>query len=160
MSAPELRVQQAIATVLRLVHDAAVLRARVLLPETEHAPSTIVSIEPHGPLLIERPEGTVEVPHEEIPHGAEPDVAMPDTPELGPYPPFVIDEGTGTVTGMIGSLQGLGDALTRLSAAIGPDVVVGCDLKTTHADEPLSVVARAGEPVVALIGDEAFEIPA
>jgi hypothetical protein len=160
VSAPEVRVQQAIATVLRLVHDAAALRARVLLPESEDGDPTIVSVEPHGPLLIERPEGTVEVPHGELPHGAEPDVPMPDTPELGPYPPFVINPEDGTVSGMIGALSGLADALTRLSEAMGPEVVVGCDLKTTDPSTPLSVIARAGEPVVALLGEDAFEIPA
>lgn len=161
MSAPELRVQQAIATVLRLVHEAAVLQARVLLPdEGDEMPSTIVSLEPHGPLLIERPTGTVEVPHGELPHGSEPDVDMPATPELGPYPPFVIEPATGTVTGMIGALGGLGDALTRLSAAMGEGVVVGVDLKTTDPGTPLGVVARAGEPVVAFLGDDAYEIPA
>jgi hypothetical protein len=159
VSAPELRVQQSIATVMRLVHEAAVLRARVLLAETDDEPATIVSLEPHGPLLIERPQGTVEVPHHQIPHDAEPDVAMPDTPELGPYPPFVIDPATGTVTGMIGALQGLGDALSRLSAAIGDGTVIACDLKTTEPDNPLGVAARAGEPVVALLGDDVFEIP-
>lgn len=159
MSAPELPVQQAIATVLRLVHEVAVVRARVLLAETDDQPATIVSLEPHGPLLIERPEGTVEVPHGELPHGEEPDVAMPATPELGPYPPFEIDPATGTVTGMIGALGGLGDALTRLSAAIGGETVVACDLRTTDPAQPLGVVARAGEPVVALLGDDVFELP-
>jgi hypothetical protein len=159
VSAPELRVQQAIATVLRLVHEAAVLRARVLLPETVDAEATMVTLEPHGPLLIERAEGIVEVPHGELPHGSEPDVAMPDTPELGPYPPFVIDEATGTVTGMIGALGGLGDALTRMSAAMGDGTLVACDLKTTRPDTPLGVAARAGEPVVALLGDDVYEIP-
>lgn len=159
MSAPEPRVQQAMATVLRLVHEVAVLRARVLLPESDDGVVTIVSLEPHGSLLIERPQGTVEIPHEELPHGAEPDVLMPVTPELGPYPPFEIDEATGTVTGMIGSLGGLGDALTRLSAAMGPGAVIACDLRTTDPSKPLGVVARAGEPVVALLGDDAYEIP-
>ncbi|MBJ7472064.1 MAG: hypothetical protein JHD16_12215 [Solirubrobacteraceae bacterium] len=159
MSAPELRVQQAMATVLRLVHEVAVLRARVLLPESDDGPTTVVSLEPHGPLLVERPQGTVEIPHEELPHGAEPDVAMPATPELGPYPAFEIDPATGTVTGMIGALGGLGVALTRLSAAMGEDVVVGCELRTTDPTSPLGVVARAGEPVVALLGDDAYEIP-
>lgn len=159
MSAPELRVQQAMAAVLRLVHEAAVLSARVLLPETDDAPATIVSLEPHGPLLVERPEGTVEVPHGELPHGSEPDVAMPATPELGPYPPFEINAADGSVTGMIGALGGLGDVLTRLSAAIGPDTVVACQLRTTDPEQPLGVVGRAGEPVVALLGDDAYEIP-
>ncbi len=159
MSAPELRVQQAMATVLRLVHEAAVLQARVLLPEDGDAPATIVSLEPHGPLLVERPEGTVEVPHEELPHGSEPDVVMPVTPELGPYPPFEINEADGTVTGMIGALGGLGDVLTRLSAAMGEGAVVACDLRTTDPSRPLGVIARAGEPVIALLGDDAYEIP-
>lgn len=147
------------ATVLRLVHEVAVVRARVLLPESDDGPMTIVSLEPHGALLIERPEGTVELPHEELPHGSEPDVLMPVTPELGPYPPFEIDETEGTVTGMIGALDGFGEALTRLSSAMGDDVVVACELRTTRPDQPLGVVARAGEPVVALFGDDAYEIP-
>ncbi|MDQ8044337.1 MAG: hypothetical protein AAGC46_08150 [Solirubrobacteraceae bacterium] len=159
MSAPELRVQQAIATVLRLVHEAAVLRARVLLPETDDSDPTIVTLEPHGPLLIERAEGTVEVPHGELPHGSEPDVAMPETPELGPYPPFEIDPSGGTVTGMIGALSGLADAMTRLSAAMGGGALVACDLRTTREGEPLGVAARAGEPAVALLGDDVYEIP-
>lgn len=159
MSAPELRVQQAIATVMRLVHEVAAVRARVLLAETDDQPATIVTLEPHGPLLIERPVGTVEVPHGELPHGEEPDVAMPATPELGPYPPFEIDPATGTVTGMIGALGGLGEALTRLSAAMGSETVVACDLRTTIVDQPLGVVARAGEPVIALLGDDVFELP-
>lgn len=159
MSAPELRVQQAMATVLRLVHEVAVLRARVLLPESDAGPLTIVSLEPHGPLLVERPQGTVEIPHEELPHGSEPDVAMPDTPELGTYPPFEINEAEGTVTGMIGALSGLADALTRLSAAMGDEALVACELRTTVPDRPLGVVARAGEPAVALLGDDAYEIP-
>jgi hypothetical protein len=160
VSAPELRVQQAIATVLRLVHEVAALQARVLLPETEHEPATIVSLEPHGPLLIERPVGTVEVPHAELPHGSEPDVDMPATPELGPYPPFVIDAESGTVSGMIGALQGLADALTRLSSHMGEDTVVVCELKTTDPSTPLGIVARAGDPVIALLGDDSFELPA
>lgn len=158
MSAPEIRVQQSIAAVLRLVHQVAVPRARVMLPATDHDPPTMVTLEPHGPLLIERPEGTVEVPHEQLPHGSEPDVPMPDTPELGPYPPFEVAL-DGTVSGMLGSLSGLADALRRIAAAIGPDTVVGCDLRTVAGAPPLSVVARAGEPAVALIGDDPFEIP-
>ncbi|MBO9532248.1 MAG: hypothetical protein J7513_04645 [Solirubrobacteraceae bacterium] len=159
MSAPEVRVQQAITVCLRLVHEVAVLRARVLLPADGDLPPTMVTLEPHGPLLIERPEGTVEVPHHELPHGSEPDVPMPDTPELGPYPPFELAEG-GVVTGMIGALDGLAAALRRMAAAIGPEAVLACDLTTTDPQRPLGVVARTGDPVVVLIGDDVFELPA
>lgn len=160
MSVPELRVQQAIATALRLVHEAAVLQARVLLPESGSEPATIVTLAPHGPLLIERPSGTVEIPHGELPHDAEPDVPMPATPELAPYPPFEVDGSGGTVTGMIGALGGFAVALTALAASIGGGAVVACDLATTSAAWPLGVVARAGDPVVALLGDDTYEIPA
>lgn len=159
MSAPELPVQQAITVVMRLVHEVATPRARVMLPESEQSPPTIVTLEPHGALLIERPEGTVEVPHEQLPHDAEPDVPMPATPELGPYPPFDVAT-DGTVTGMLGALSGLAEALTRMAGAIGDHVIVGCELRTTAGSPELSVVARAGEPSVALIGDDVYEIPA
>lgn len=158
MSAPEIRVQQAITIALRLVHEAAVLQARVLLPGQDDQPPTLVSLAPHAPLLIERPEGTVEVPHAELPHGQEPDVPMPATPELGPYPPFELGP-DGQVAGMIGALDGLADALSRVAEAIGGEAVVACDLATNDASTPLGVAARAGEPVVVLLGDEAFELP-
>lgn len=160
MSAPDVRVQQAVAAVLRLVHEAAVLRARVLLPGVdEDAPTTIVGLEPHGPLLIERPEGVVEVPHEELPVGEEPDVPMPATPELGPYPPFELRP-DGEIAGMIGALDGLAAALERMAAAIGGEAIVACDLTTDDPSRPLGVVARGGEPVVVLIGDDTYELPA
>lgn len=158
MSAPETRVQQAITIALRLVHEAAVLQARVLLPSLEDQPPTLVTLAPHAPLLIERPEGTVEVPHAELPHGQEPDVPMPATPELGPYPPFELGP-DGQVTGMIGALDGLADALNRVATAIGGEAVVACELATTDPARPLGVAAREGEPVVILLGDEAFELP-
>lgn len=160
MSAPDLRVQQAVAAVLRLVHEAAVLRARVLLPGIEEgSPTTIVGLEPHGPLLIDRPEGVVEVPHHELPAGQEPDVPMPETPELGPYPPFELRP-DGEIAGMIGALDGLAAALERMAAAIGGEAVVACDLTTNDPERPLGVVARGGEPVVVLIGDDSYELPA
>lgn len=158
MSAPELRVQQAVSAVLRLVHDAAVLRARALLPSGDDGPTTMVSIEPHGPLLIDRPEGVVEVPHAELPAGAEPDVPMPATPELGPYPPFEL-RADGEVAGMIGALDGLAAALERMAAAIGGEAVLACELATNDPARPLGVVARGGEPVVLLIGDDEYELP-
>lgn len=160
MSAPELRVQQSIGTALRLVHHAAALRARILLPETETEPATIVELERHGPLLIERPTGTVEIPHSELPHDSEPDVPLPATPELGPFPPFEIDPETGTVAGMIGALPGIAVALRALAAAIGDGAVVACDFTSTMPELPLGVVARAGDPVVVVIGDDTYEIPA
>lgn len=159
MSAPELRVQQSIAAVLRLLHGTAALSARVVLPENEDGPPTIVSIEPHGPLLIERPAGTVEIPHSELPHDAEPDVPMPSTPELRPYPPFEVDPAEGTVAGMIGALSTIAVALRTLAAGIGSGAIVACELRTTDPWMPLGVVARGGEPVVAVLGEDTYEIP-
>lgn len=159
MSAPELRVQQSIATALRLVHHAAAVRARIVLPQGDDEPATIVELAPHAPLLIQRPEGTVEVPHQELPHDQEPDVPMPATPELAPFPPFEVDVAEGTVTGMIGQLPGIAAALRTLATAIGGSAIVAAEFATTAPPATLGVVARAGEPVVAVLGDETFEIP-
>jgi hypothetical protein len=83
---------------------------------------------------------------------------MPPTPELGPYPAFVLGP-EGEVTGMIGALDGLATALDRMATAIGSDAVIACELSTNDPERPLGVVARAGEPVVVLIGDDAYELP-
>lgn len=159
MSAPELRVQQSIAAVLRLVHQTAALSARVHLPENEDGPATVVTLEPHGPLLIERPTGIAEIPHEQLPHDSEPDVPMPSTPELRPYPPFEVDPEEGTVAGMIGAVSALAVALRTLAAGIGSGAIVACELRTTNPATPLGLVARGGEPVVAVLGEDTFEIP-
>ncbi|MFT4034353.1 MAG: hypothetical protein QM679_02125 [Patulibacter sp.] len=159
MNTPELRVQQAITVCMRLTHEVAALQARVLMPGDDQHPPTLVSLEPHGPLLIERAEGTVEVPHHELPHRSEPNVAMPHTPELGPYPPFELGP-DGEITGMIGALDGLAAALQRMADAIGGGAVLACDLATTDPQRPLGVAARSGEPVVVLVDDNAYELPA
>jgi len=158
MAAPDLRLQRAIAVVLRLTHDLAATQARVLLPETADTQAAMVSLEPHGPLLVELPEGVTEVPHEALPHGSEPDVELPDTPELRAYPPFEVDVESGTVTGTIGGLDAIAAALALLAGTLGDGAVIACDLRTTDPHVPLGLAARPGEPVVALLGDDAFEL--
>ena len=143
---------------MRLTHELAAIQARVLLPETSESSAAMVSLEPHGPLLLELPDGITEVPHSELPHGEEPDVDVPDTPELQAYPPFEVNVDEGTVTGMIGGLDAIASALTRLAASLGEGAVIACDLRTTDEHTPLGLAARFGEPVIALLGDDTFEL--
>ncbi|MEH3053695.1 MAG: hypothetical protein PGN13_06745 [Patulibacter minatonensis] len=60
---------------------------------------------------------------------------------------------------MIGALDGLAAALSRMALAIGGEAVITCELTTNDPARALGVVARGDEPVVVLIGDDVYELP-
>ncbi len=96
-----------------------------------------------------------------LPHDAPLDAVAPPLPEVKPIPPFEVDSRTGEVTGTIGGLEHLVDAVGSLADALGAGSVAMAVFATTDPANPLSVSCRAGgaeSPVVA-IGDEPFELP-
>ena len=65
------------------------------------------------------------------------------------------------MTGAIGGLEHLVDAVGSLADALGAGSVAMAVFATTDPENPLSVSCRAGgaEPPVVAIGDEPFELP-
>ena len=96
-----------------------------------------------------------------LPHDAPLIAAPPPLPEVKPIPPFEVDAGSGEVTGTIGGLEHLVDAVGALADALGEGSVAMAFFPTTDPETPLSVACRAGgaEPPVVAIGDEPFELP-
>jgi hypothetical protein len=134
------------------VHQTGALRAQALIP-LGSTPPAIVSCARLGPLEIVIGERSVQLPHD-----VDFEVAAPDLGPLGPMPPFEVSAELGEVTGMIGGVDALRDAVLRMASAIGGGAAVVVELETTTPEVPLVLSARAGEPVLAMIGEEEFEL--
>lgn len=140
----------ACAALRSFVHLSGALRAQAFVPGP---PPAIVSCVRLGPLEVEIAERTVSLPHD-----AQLEAPPPDLGPLRPMPPFEVSARHGEVTGMIGGLQTVADAVMRVAEAIGPGAAVVVELETTAPDEPLAVAARPGEPLLVVIGEEEFEL--
>jgi hypothetical protein len=151
MSTPAIDV--ACATLRSFVHLSGALRAQALVPRGDGKAPAIVSCERLGPLEIEI-EGHVE----ELTHDARFAASPPDLGQLQPMPPFEVVPERGEVTGMIGGVDLLAEAVQRAAAAIGPEAVVVVEMESTTPGVPFALSARVGEPVLVTLGDEEFEL--
>jgi hypothetical protein len=146
MSSPFLHAASALR---HFLHLSGALRAHAL-----------VDAEPVGVVTVGRLEAIEIVIGEEeaiLPHVAD----LPAPPDLGDVrqlAPFDVDPEKGEVTGTLGGLQHLGEAVTRLAVAIGGRSVAVVELETTTPDLPLVLSTRVGEPVLVTIGDAEFEL--
>ena len=97
----------------------------------------------------------------QLPHDLELDAVAPPFPEIRQLPPFDVDAARGEVTGTIGGLAYLADAVRALARALGARNVAMAVFETTNADAPLAITARAdsSEPVVVAFGGDEFELP-
>ena len=137
-----------IALARELVHRSGALKASVMVA------GAVVEVERLGPVRVVEEAG-----ERELPHDSAATVALPALPALRRLPPFEVDAAEGRVAGPLGGLQMLARALRDLAALLDPNAVVAADFATTDPATPLGVAARARqEPVVVLLGDDAFEL--
>lgn len=106
-------------------------------------------------IVVHGPEGA-----RELPHDAASDVALPALPPMRRLPAFDVDAAEGRVTGPLGGLQLLAGAVVGIAALLPGESVVAADYETSDPGVPLGLAARAGEPVVVLIGEHEFVLDA
>lgn len=135
------------------VHRSGALRAQAMLPSDIDGPSAVVSCVRLGPLEIATAGRTVQLPHDIVLDGPEPDLG-----ELRPLPPFEVSAARGEVAGMIGGLDLLSHALVKVAEALGPRAVVVVEMESMTPDTPLVLSARVGEPLLVTLGEESFDL--
>lgn len=81
--------------------------------------------------------------------------APPDAP---PGPALHADDATGEVSAQFGVLEDIAAAVLRLAEALGGRSVATATWATDSEVLPLSIAARAGEPLVLVLGERQFDM--
>jgi hypothetical protein len=141
----------AVVALRSFVHRCGALRAQAVVPGPSGTVG-VVSCTRLGPIEVTLGGRTVELAH---------DVALdadePDLRDLRALPPFAVSEERGEVTGMIGGVDMVADALFAIARALGPGAAVVAELDTTTPGLPLVLSARDGERLLVTLGEESFE---
>lgn len=140
----------AIALARELLHGSGALR-------------TTIAVDAAAPVIVECERLRAIVVHDgagrrELPHDAAADLALPQLPFMHRLPPFDVDAAAGSVAGALGGLEMLGRAVSSLASLLPGASVVAADYETNDPDAPLGIAARAGEPLVVLLGEHEFAL--
>ena len=138
------------------LHRSGALRAVAAVDRGPGAAPAIVDCERFLPVEVDLGDRILQLAHETPLH-----VPAPELPHVHQQPAFEVDPADGTVTGAIGGLEHLADAVRALADLLGEHGVAVATFETTNAELPLALSARAGgeEPVVVTIGEQSFELP-
>ena len=128
------------------------------------AERVVVLLDVEPPMMVERTDdGALQLTVGEEtraapPRGAAP-LALPDLRAV-PATSLSADPETGELAAPLGAIQHLVDSVLALAGALGGRSVATATFGTRDPDAPLTVAARAGEPVVLDIAGRQFMFPA
>lgn len=153
---PAVDLDRSIALARELLHQTGALQVSILQDPGQDGgqPGAVRAVRLGGIHVVDA-DGA----ERELSHSAASDVELPPLPEMKQLPAMDVDAVAGQVTGAIGGLQLLADAVASMARLVGGRSVVAADYETTDPDRPLGLAARAGEPVVVLLGDDEFVLP-
>ena len=138
------------------LHRSTAARVTGVVERSGDVGPAVVDCERFGAIEVDFGDRVVALGHD-APLDAEP----PGLEPVKPIPPFEVDPQTGEVTGTIGGLEHLVDAVGALADVLGAGSVAMAVFETSDPGHPLSVGCRAGgaEPPVIAIGEQPFELP-
>ncbi|HEX4807164.1 MAG TPA: hypothetical protein VFU94_14795 [Conexibacter sp.] len=149
------QIAQIAVTLRAFVHAAGALEATLLLDQGTEAPPLVVESPAVGPVLLAEGEQVVQLDADRL--AAEP-LPLPEVREL---PPFEVDAVRAEITAPLGGVEHHARAVRELAGAFPGRSVLAVRFATTDPETPLTIAARAGEPLVLGLGeDEQFEMPA
>jgi hypothetical protein len=144
-----------VETLRDVLHRSGALRVAVVVDLPDDAPAALVDVGRLAPVEVRIGDRIMHLPHA-IELEAE---SLGGAIELRQLPPFEVDPDTGQVTGTLGGLDMLADAMRELAALLGGRSVAIAVYQTITAGIDLTVTARGGEPVLITLGDEEWEMP-
>ena len=143
----------AIAALREFLHATSALEAQAMVDRGAEMPA-LVTVGRATPIEVVDGARTVHLPHA-VDLGLEPP-SMPHVPQL---PPFEIDPGEGVVTGALGGIQALAEAVGALAGVLGGRSVALAFFPTTDPETPLGIAAREGEETILTLGEQQFRFP-
>jgi hypothetical protein len=84
-----------------------------------------------------------------------------ELPDLRPIPAssVAVDVASGEIAAPLGAVRHLVEGVSALAVALGGRSVAAVDFQTDDPDVELTLAAREGEPVVAAVGEQLFQLP-
>ena len=143
-----------VETLRDVLHRSGALRVAALV-DIPDGPAALVDVGRLAPVEVQIADRIMH-----LPHGIELDAEPLGTAiELRQLPPFEVDASSGQVTGTLGGLDMLADAMRAVSRLLGGRSVAMAQYQTITPEVALTVSARGDEPVVVTLGDEEWELP-
>ena len=142
-----------VAVLREFVHRSGALRVSALLDRGEGTPPAVVQTGRLSPVLATEGRRVRRMAHTQ-----ELAVTIPALPEVRQLPAMDVDADTGQVTGVLGGLEHLAGAVRGLAELLGGRTAVAAEFESTDPGTPLGIVARHGEAVVVMLGDETFAL--
>ena len=146
-------VEQAVGLAREFLHRSGALRVGLLVDRGDDREPAVVECARLAPITV-----TEDGEREELAHGAQLATPVPPLPEVRQIPGIQADAIAGTVAAPPGGIEMLGRALRDIAALLGGRSIAAADFETIDPETPLGLAARGGEPLVALVGDEQFEL--
>ena len=143
-----------VETLRDVLHRSGALRVAAVV-DIPDGPTAVVDVGRLAPVEVQIGDRIMHLPHA-VELDAEP---LGAAIELRQLPPFDVDAASGEVTGTLGGLDMLADAMRAVSRLLGGRSVAMAQYQTVTPDTPLTVAARGDEPVVVTLGDEDWELP-
>jgi hypothetical protein len=109
--------------------------------------------------------GTIELTEEGVVTTIEPSsppgAAPRPLPEVRPAPPsaMALDPDTGELEAPLGVVSNLAQGVMALAVAFGGRSVASVDFPTRDPEQPITIAAREGDPVIVASGEHRFELP-
>jgi hypothetical protein len=144
-----------VETLRDVLHRSGALRVAVVVDMPDDGPAALVDVGRLAPVEVRIADRIMHLPHA-IELEAE---ALSGAIELRQLPPFDVEPTTGQVTGTLGGLDMLADAMRDLAALLGGRSVAIAVYQTTTPGIDLTVTARLGEDVLVTLGDQEWELP-
>ena len=143
-----------VETLRDVLHRSGALRVAVVV-DMPDGPAALVDVGRLAPVEVRIGDRVLHLPHA-IELEAE---SLGGAIELRQLPPFEVEPNTGQVTGTLGGLDMLADAMRALAELLGGRSVAMAVYQTMTPGIDLTVTARHGEPVLVTLGDQEWELP-
>jgi hypothetical protein len=148
------RIAQIAATLRAFVHASGALEVTLLLDQGDEVAPLVAECPAAGPLLLAEGEDVVQLDADRL-------AAAPlPLPEVRALPPYEVDALRAQVAGPLGGVEHHARAVRELAELFPGRSVLSVAFATTDVETPLTIAARAGDPLVLGLGaEEQFEMP-
>jgi hypothetical protein len=150
------QIAQIVVTLRRFVRASGALEATLLLDQGAELPVLAVECPAVGAVLLAEGDDAVQLDADRL--AAEP--LLVPLPAVRALPPFEVDTVRAEITAPLGGVEHQARAVRELAEAFPGRSVLSVKFATTDVETPLTIAARAGDPLVLALGtEEQFEMP-